>query len=539
MRMPEWLITWPGKCVGCWYVYEETQVIKPHMSTTTQSDHARVGNGVNKPGQYAAPAVGVPDEFLKFIDDNAQSFVDRLADAVAIKSVSGDSTLRDEVCRMGDWLEGELKRIGVSTKLIDLGPQLAAEGDESLHLPPLVLGRIGEDANKKTILIYGHYDVQPAEMSDGWNTDPWVLDDNKTTGRLTGRGATDDKGPVLGWLNVLEAHQTLGIELPVNLRLLFEGMEESGSQGLDGFIIAEAKKGEDGYFNGVNCVCISDNYWLNARTPCLTYGVRGLVYFSMNVTGADRDLHSGMFGRVVHEPMTDLSILMSKLVAPNGTILIDGIEDMVPPPDEEERKIYEAMDYTVQDLDAMTGASVGLSDDKVDRLMGRMRYPALSIHGVQGSFDTEGTKTVIPHSVTAKFSIRIVNPQMRDKVTHVVKKYVCDQFDAIGTKNKMCIDRLDGADAWVTDYKHWNYEAAAKATQMIYGRPPDLTREGGSIPVTLTFENNLGVNVLLLPMGRGDDGAHSANEKIDRSNFIEGSKLFGVYLYEVAAAATD
>ncbi|KAI0634048.1 CNDP dipeptidase [Trametes polyzona] len=512
------------------------------MSTDSQATPSRVGNGVVKSSVPAAAAADVPDEFLKFIDDNAQSFIDRLAAAVAIKSVSADPALRGEVVHMSNWLEQQLQGLGVSTTLIDLGPDPGQDAADPLQLPPLVLGRIGEDANKKTVLIYGHYDVQPAEMSDGWNTDPWVLDDNKETGRLTARGATDDKGPILGWLNVIEAHKTLGLDLPVNLRFLFEGMEESGSQGLDAFIESEAKKGEDGYFNGVSCVCISDNYWLNARTPCLTYGVRGLVYFSMNVTGPAQDLHSGVFGRVVHEPMTDLSILMSKLVAPNGTILIDKVENMVPPPDEEERQIYEAMDYTVQDLDETTGASIGLSDDKVDLLMGRMRYPSLSIHGIEGSFDTEGTKTVIPASVTAKFSIRysaafLLNPcQTQDKVAQAVEAYVKQQFAAIGTKNTLTFKTLDGADAWVTDYKHWNYEAAAQATETIYGRSPDLTREGGSIPVTLTFENNLGVNVLLLPMGRGDDGAHSTNEKIDRSNFIEGSKLLGVYLYNVAAA---
>ncbi|KAI0634047.1 CNDP dipeptidase [Trametes polyzona] len=509
------------------------------MSAIPQPIHGRVGNGTAKSDKCAAAAVDVPDKFLNYIEENAQPFIDRLAEAVAIKSVSGDPSLRDEVFHMGHWLEGKLKDFDVSTKLIDLGTQPGQEDGDLLHLPPLVLGRIGEDADKKTVLVYGHYDVQPADQADGWRTDPWVLDDDKETKRLTGRGSTDDKGPVLGWLNVLEAHKATGLELPVNLRFCFEGMEESGSDGLDKFIEAEAKKGADSYFYGVDCMCISDNYWLNTCTPCLTYGLRGIVYFSMNVSGPAQDLHSGMFGRVVHEPMTDLAILMSKLVSPNGKILVDEVEGMVPPPDEEERKIYEAIHYKVQDLDEATGASIGLSDDPVELLMGRMRYPSLSIHGVQGSFDTDGTKTVIPASVTAKFSIRTVNPQTQDKVAQAVEEYVKCEFEAIGTKNKLTFKKLDGADAWVTCYKHWNYEAAMRATETIWGQCPDLTREGGSIPVTLTFANNLGVNVLLLPMGRGDDGAHSTNEKIDCSNFINGSKLLGVYLYEIAAAATD
>lgn len=154
-------------------------------------------------------------------------------------------------------------------------------------------------------------------------------------------------------MNVLEAHKTLGIELPVNLRFCFEGMEESGSEGLDELIVKEVGKGKDGWFDGVDCVCIvsegatnalafhssaqSDNYWLNTRTPALTYGLRGITYFNICISGPARDLHSGVFGRTVHEPMTDLIILMSKLVTPDGRILIPGVEEMVPPPDEEEK----------------------------------------------------------------------------------------------------------------------------------------------------------------------------------------------------------
>ncbi len=156
-------------------------------------------------------------------------------------------------------------------------------------------------------------------------------------GRLVGRGSTDDKGPILGWLNVLEAHKALGRELPVNIRFCFEGMEESGSEGLDDLIKSEAAKGQDGWFAGVDCVCISDNYWLNARMPCITYGLRGIVYFQVTVTGPAQDLHSGMFGRMVHEPMTDLIALMSTLVAPDGTIRICGVEQSNPPVSPEER----------------------------------------------------------------------------------------------------------------------------------------------------------------------------------------------------------
>ncbi|OJT06568.1 Cys-Gly metallodipeptidase dug1 [Trametes pubescens] len=452
-------------------------------------------------------SAGAPPEVLQYIEGHQQQFIDRLAEAVAIRSVSGDPTRRQDVIAMGDWLEGQLQSLKVSTQRVDLGFQDGQPDDEPLPLPPVILSRVGEDPAKRTVLVYGHYDVQPAERSDGWNTDPWKLDQNDQTGRLTGRGSTDDKGPVLGWLNVLEAHNALGLELPVNLRFCFEGMEESGSDGLDAFIADEAKKGEEGYFNGVSCVCISDNYWLNARTPCVTYGLRGIVTFQMTVSGPAHDLHSGMFGRVVHEPMTDLAILMSQLVAPCGKILIDEVEKMVPAPTDEEKKEYEKLDYTVKDLDDAVGAHIGLSDDHGELLMGRMRYPSLSLHGIEGAYSGPGVKTIIPAKVTAKFSIRIVNPQTPEKVVDAVKKYVEDAFAQIDTKNTLTFEMLDAGDAWVADNTHWNYQAAIRATEAVYKHTPDLTREGGSIPVTLTFAEQLGVNVLLLPMGRGDDGA--------------------------------
>jgi len=360
-----------------------------------------------------------------------------------------------------------------------------------------------------------------------------VLTPDQKTGRLYGRGASDDKGPLLGWINVVEAHVKTNTPLPVNLRFCFEGMEETGSEGLDELIHKEAKN----FFKDVDCVCISDNYWLNDRTPCLTYGLRGITYYKVSISGPGRDLHSGVFGNTVHEPMTDLILLLSKLVTPKGEILVPGISKLVAPLTEEEKGIYDVLDYNVSDVEFSAGAKVALSDDKAAVLMGRMRYPSLSIHGIEGAFSSPGAKTVIPANVHGKFSVRLVPDMTPEKVDKLVIKYLEEEFAKLGSKNKFKIENLHGGKPWVTDPRHWNYVAAAKATEAIYKKKPDLTREGGSIPVTLTFAEALGVNVLLLPMGRGDDGAHSTNEKLDRSNYIEGTKLLGTYLHEVAAVA--
>ncbi|KAF8639234.1 hypothetical protein AX17_001719 [Amanita inopinata Kibby_2008] len=472
-----------------------------------------------------------PPEFINYIESNADKFIQRLADAVSIPSISGDASRRQDVIKMAHWLDSQLKALGVQTKLVDLGTHVM-DGQE-LSLPPAILGKIGDDQNKKTVLIYGHFDVQPANKSDGWETEPFTLTIHPTNGQLIGRGSSDDKGPILGWLNVLQYHAEHNKPLPVNLKICFEGMEESGSEGLDELVQREAKPG--GWFDGVDCVCISDNYWLNTRTPALTYGLRGLTYFKATVSGPARDLHSGVFGRTVHEPMTDLVLLMSKLVDCNGRILIPGVEEMVAAADEQEKAIYHKLDYSIQDVEEAAGAQVTISSEKVEVLMGRMRLPSLSLHGIEGAFSGQGAKTVIPAKVSGKFSIRLVPPQTPETVNPLVETYLKNEFAKLGSKNKLTLEDLHGGKPWIADINHWNFEAAKKATKEIYQQDPDLTREGGSIPVTLTFAESLGVNVLLLPMGRGDDGAHSTNEKLDRSNFIQGSKLLGAYLYEVGA----
>ncbi|KIO02527.1 hypothetical protein M404DRAFT_650522 [Pisolithus tinctorius Marx 270] len=473
-------------------------------------------------------------KFVEYIDKNADSFIERLAQAVRIQSISSDARRRQDVIAMGNWLNDQLVSLGVTTKLVDLGTHVMQ--GQTLPLPPAILGKLGEDKNKRTILIYGHYDVQPALKSDGWNTDPFELVVDNEGGKLIGRGTTDDKGPIMGWLNVIEAHKSLGLDMPVNLRFCFEGMEENGSEELDECVISEVGKGKEGYFSGVDCVCISDNYWLNTRTPALTYGLRGIAYFSINITGPGQDLHSGLFGRMVHEPMTDLIKLMSRLVDNNGNILIPGVDEMVPPPTPEEIKLYKEMDYTTADVEEAAGGPIAISEDKVTVLMARMRSSSLSLHGIEGAFSDVGCKTVIPSKVGGKFSIRLVPPQTPENIIPLVKAYLESEFAKLNSKNKMFVEYLHGGKPWVADVKHWNFEAAKRAIEAIYNKTPDYTREGGSIPVTLTFAEALGVNVLLLPMGRADDGAHSTNEKLDRSNFIEGTKVLGTYLYEVAAA---
>ncbi|CAH1171335.1 unnamed protein product [Phaedon cochleariae] len=467
-------------------------------------------------------------KLFKHIDDNKKAYIEHLRDAVAIQSVSAWAHKRGEVRRMMEWAAEELKKLGAETQLRDLGAQTLPDG-QSIPLPPVLLGSLGRDPKKRTVLVYGHLDVQPAHKDDGWNTEPFEL--TEKDGKLFGRGSSDDKGPVLCWLHAIAGFQATGEPVPVNVRFVFEGMEESGSVGLDALLESE----REGFLSDVDYVCISDNYWLGTTRPCLTYGLRGVCYFFVEVEGAAKDLHSGVYGGTVHEAMTDLVYVLDNLVDKEGKILVTDLYKDVAPLMDGENSIYEKIEFDVAEYRKDVGTDRLMHKEvKEQLLMHRWRYPSLSIHGIEGAFSEAGQKTVIPGKVTGKFSIRIVPNQTPDKIEKYVVDYVQKLWKSRGSPNKMKVFMADGGHPWTEDPSHPHYAAAAAATRHVYEVEPDLTREGGSIPVTLSLQAVTGKNVLLLPVGAGDDGAHSQNEKVDVRNYVEGTKLLGAYLYEVS-----
>jgi Cys-Gly metallodipeptidase DUG1 len=466
------------------------------------------------------------DAYFAKVDELAPHFIDRLRRAVAIPGISSDDTRRGDLFKMGDWLAAELKSLGAEVEIRPLGKEAAKP---QLELPPVIVARYGNDKKKRTILVYGHYDVQPAGKEDGWATEPFELTIDEK-GRMYGRGSTDDKGPVLGWLNAIEAHQKAGVEFPVNLLCCFEGMEEYGSEGLDDFIKAEAKK----FFADTDAVCISDNYWLGTEKPCLTYGLRGNSYYQVTISGPGQDLHSGNFGGAAYEPMIDMVQLLSTLVTNKGEILIPGLNELVAPLTAYESALYENISYEMANLHEAMGSETSIKENVDATLMARWRFPSLSIHGIEGAFSQPGAKTVIPAKVSGKFSIRTVPDMTPEQIDKLVFAHLDKQFAKLDSKNKMTRNLLHDGKWWLASPKHWNFSAAAKAVERVWGVAPDLTREGGSIPVTTTFEEATGKNVLLLPMGRSTDAAHSINEKLDKKNYIEGIKLLGTYLHYAA-----
>ncbi|XP_026472311.1 cytosolic non-specific dipeptidase [Ctenocephalides felis] len=467
-------------------------------------------------------------KLFSHIDQNKKRYIDVLSEAVAIKSVSAWADSRQEVVKMVKWAEQRLKALGATTELADVGKQTLPDG-RVIDLPPVLLGQLGNDPKKHMVCLYGHLDVQPALKEDGWDTEPFVL--TEKDGKLFGRGASDDKGPVIGWIHAIEAYQQTGQDLPVNIKFVFEGMEESGSEGLDDLLFAR----KDTFLGDVDYVCISDNYWLGKNRPCITYGLRGICYFEVEIECATKDLHSGVFGGSVPEGMSDLIYLMNTLVDKHGKILIPGLYNEVAPLLPNEHEIYKGIDFEVDDFRNDIGSRCLLHNNvKTDILMHRWRYPSLSLHGIEGAFSEPGQKTVIPRKVNGKFSIRIVPNQEPEQIEKYVLEHLNKMWKERGSPNKMRASMAHGGKPWTEDPSHPHYQAGAKATKHVYKVEPDMTREGGSIPVTLTLQQATGKNVILLPMGACDDGAHSQNEKIDIRNYIEGTKLLGAYLYEVA-----
>ncbi|CAB1421586.1 unnamed protein product, partial [Pleuronectes platessa] len=466
-------------------------------------------------------------KLFKHVEEQQDTYVQRLADWVAVQSVSAWPEKREEIKKMMEMAAEEIKRLGGEVEMVDMGKQTLPSGKE-IPLPPVILGHLGSDPGKKTVCIYGHLDVQPAKLDDGWDTEPFTLVEK--AGKLYGRGSTDDKGPVLAWLNCIDAYKQIKQELPINIKFCFEGMEESGSEGLDELVLSR----KDTFFKDVDYVCISDNYWLGKTKPCITYGLRGICYFFIEVNCCEKDLHSGVFGGSVHEAMTDLITLMGSLVNRKGEILVPGMSDDVAPLTEDETKLYEKIEFDLDEYCKDVGVKHLLHETKEKILMHRWRYPSLSLHGIEGAFSEAGAKTVIPRTVIGKFSIRLV-PDMDPTV---VEKKVIDHlkktFAETGSPNKLNVYMGHGAKSWVSDFNHPHYMAGRKAMKTVFGVEPDLTREGGSIPVTLTFQEATGRNVMLLPVGSSDDGAHSQNEKLNRSNYIQGTKMLGAYFHEVS-----
>nr|XP_025956511.1 beta-Ala-His dipeptidase isoform X1 [Dromaius novaehollandiae]XP_025956512.1 beta-Ala-His dipeptidase isoform X1 [Dromaius novaehollandiae] len=490
-------------------------------------------------------------EIFQYIDLHQNVLVENLEEWVAVESDSVQPGLRKEVIRMMALVANRLKVLGATVNSVNLGSHQLPDG-QNLPLPPVILAELGKDPQKPTVCFYGHVDVQPAKKDDGWKTDPYTL--TEINGNLYGRGATDNKGPVLAWIYAVETFKALKLAMPVNFKFVIEGMEEAGSLGLEELLEEEKRC----FFADVDYIVISDNVWLSNRKPALTYGTRGNACFFVEVESGDKDLHSGTFGGIIHEPMTDLIALLDSLVDPTGHIQIPGIYDNVAALREEERKLYESIEFDLEEHKNNCRVKKFLYDTKKNRLTWLLniiilplvlfderysleeillhlwRYPSLSIHGIEGAFHEPGIKTVIPAKVIGKFSIRQVPHMDLSVVKQQVVEYLENVFSKRNSPNKLKVSMPLGAKPWVADINDPLYIAARRAARTVFREDPDFIRDGSTIPIARMFQTITQKSVIMLPIGAADDGEHSQNEKISRYNYVEGTKVFAAFLLEIS-----
>ncbi|CAH2284617.1 beta-Ala-His dipeptidase-like isoform X2 [Pelobates cultripes] len=470
------------------------------------------------------------DDILSYIDEHQDEFVQNLKEWMAVPSDSSDPELRSEVTRMMNITAERIKTLGGNVEIVDMGFEKLYDG-RSIPFPPAILAELEKDPAKATVCFYGHVDVQPASKEDGWKTDPYNM--TEINGNLYGRGATDNKGPVLAWIHALETHKSLKQDIPVNLKFIIEGVEEIGSPGLADLIAGHLQ-----FFSDVDYIVISDNVWLSKK-PALTYGTRGNAYFFVEVESGQKDLHSGTFGGIIHEAMRDLVYILANLVDSSGHIVIPGIYDDVAPLTEEENKLYENIEFDLEEHKNSSGVDTFLYKTKEEILQHLWRQPSLTIHGIEGAFSGTGTKTVIPSKVIGKFSIRQV-PNMRiPEVEKQVTKHIEDVFARLHSPNKLKVYLTIGAVPWVANIDDLQYKAAKNAVTKVFGVIPDMIRDGSTIPLAKTFHDLTQKSVMMLPIGGADDGEHSQNEKISRSNYIQGTKLFASYFHELSKLHKD
>jgi len=449
-------------------------------------------------------------DILKYIDQNKSRYEEELKAFLRIPSISTSPEHKDEVRRCAEFVRDELGRIGLNNIKIY---------ETAGH--PVVYGeRLDGGKDAPTVLFYGHYDVQPVDPLDLWTNPPFeptIIGDN-----IYARGSVDDKGQVWLQLKAIEAHLKTSGVLPVNVKVIIEGEEEIGSPNLDKFL--------SDYQELLACdtVLISDTPMFGYDLPSLCYGLRGLCYMQVEVTGPNRDLHSGFFGGAVENPINALAVMISKLKDSKGKILIDSFYDNVLPITETERKEYLKLPFDrnafMKDLE--TDATPGEEGyGELERMWAR---PTLDCNGIWGGFTGEGAKTVLPSKAFAKISMRLVPNQTPLDIAAKFEAFF-NKIKPAGVTIKV-IDLHGGMPA-MTPIDSAGMTAARKAMKEVFGKEPFLTREGGSIPIVNSFSQILGAPTVLMGFGLPDQNAHSPNEKMNLKNFHRGIKC-GALFYQ-------
>lgn len=449
----------------------------------------------------------------EFIEGKRQEHLAELCEFLRIPSVSAKSEHKPDIDRASKWVAERLRAAGFKTVEIvptDLHPLVYAE---SLAAP-----------GKPTMLFYGHYDVQPPEPLELWTSPPF--DPQSRNGNIYGRGTADDKGQVHIHLKALESLYKLNGEFPINIKVLIEGEEEVGSVSLWNFVQGHKERLK------ADALIVSDTAMLGKGVPSITYGLRGLNYYQIELTGPERDLHSGVYGGAVPNPLTVLTELFAKLHDKNLRIAVPGFYDDVVGVGAKERRQLNALPWKKKDFEKAVGAPGYLGEKgftTVERLWIR---PTLELNGIWGGYQGEGAKTVIPSKAYAKFSTRLVPNQSPGKIAKLVEQ----QVRKLLPKTVHCkFDVLSTGKPWVAAYQDDVFHIAQGALQKGFGKKAVFIREGGSIPFVTQMYDTFKVPCVLIGFGLPDENAHAPDEHLALENYYGGIKAIA-HLYEDLAS---
>ncbi|MCF7823216.1 MAG: dipeptidase [Candidatus Marinimicrobia bacterium] len=449
------------------------------------------------------------NKIIDFLIAHHDRFEQELIEILKIPSISSDPEHKSDLLFMADFLKAEMSKIGLENSTIHKTKGHPIVYSEWLNAP-----------GKPTLLIYGHYDVQPVDPVDLWTSPPFepVIKGDK----IFARGAADDKGQIFIHLKATESYLKTQGELPVNIKLLFEGEEEVGSTHLEGFIKDHAQMLEADY------VVISDTPMFREGYPGITYGLRGLTYLQINLRGTNTDLHSGSFGGLVKNPINALVEILAQMKDDQGRIRIPGFYDDVLPISETEHEKLSQLPFSAKDFaDSIAAPALfgeaGYGD--LERLWAR---PTFDINGIWGGFQGEGAKTVIPAEAHAKVSMRLVANQDPDDIS---RKFIAYVNSLVPESMKAEINAMHGGFGYVTDLDNPGLQAGVRALKKAFGKEVDFLREGGSIPIVKVFADIIKAPVLLMGYGLPDENAHAPNENFSLTNFHKGIESI-VYFFE-------
>ena len=451
---------------------------------------------------------------LNYAHEKFQDFVDELSEFLKIKTVSADSAYSNEMLVGAQWLVDYLKTLGsVDTKIL------------KTQKYPVIYGSLScAEADKPTILVYGHYDVQPADPLELWKTDPF--EPTIKGNLLFARGSSDMKGQMLIVLSAIKSIISSG-SLPVNLKFMFEGEEEIGSPSILSFLMEHKELFKSDFVLNLDAGMISK------EKPTIVYGLRGLAYFEISITGPAQDLHSGLFGGVVYNPIQALSELIAGMKDAEGVIKLPGFYDDVLPLNAEEKIALEKLDMDDQFYKDQTGVS-HLYGEKgftaTERIGAR---PTLDVNGIIGGYIGEGPKTVIPSKASAKLSMRLVPDQAPE---HVKQQLVAYLEQNSPKQIKWEVKMLASDPASLTDLNFYATRCFAQSIQETWGIPPVYQRGGGSIPIVSHMQKILGSESVLSGFSLPEDNIHSPNERLDLDVFKKGIDTTIHFLYSIGEA---